>query len=580
VKRLVLAIALLLAPATAAAQMGPSPSKPSGPTRSGPTQQKTVGPRAGAGDDEDQRLQVIQRTEPQAQVPADPLEVTPELKERIGSDHDGSPPSPTGTTQRTFNGVYQETKGDYRLRLLPPFYLEHTRGLRGAEAGYGLPTGEDTESLYGLVYYRRRSPNTDADVLFPLAWRVREKQSHLFVFGPIAHREAPDEHDNWLAPAFFQGSRKTGGYFHTPFLLTTSRWDTEGAFTLTGPYFRDRTGTDVDWGVAPLFFRGDNGNFDGARKTYTLIPPLLFFNREKELEESRLTVVGPVISRSNPKRGIFDVAPLFFHIWGKPDTGGVKESHTTLFPLFHYGTSPDQSLFVVPGYLRRTTPTVDTMITPLFTHSTTRNGATSLTALGPILPLYWNYVDKDIGFRWNAVWPLFYNHNGPAGFGYWNPLFGHFEEYGRSRTTWVAPSLVVTSDVNGWGVDLYPVAFVGREKKSSHSVLAPVLWDFASERSRSSVVFPFYWRFANTEEGSITQVSLNTLYREKRVAGGIDWQFHFLPLFSVGDTPNGHWWNLLFGLAGYDRSGSYARIKAFWIPIPVSGPSERQQAQN
>jgi len=62
---------------------------------------------------------------------------------------------------------------------------------------------------------------------------------------------------------------------------------------------------------------------------------------------------------------VFDVAPLLFSIKGKPQSGGVRESHLTLFPLFHYGTSPEQSLFVIPGYLRRVTKTADTMITPL-----------------------------------------------------------------------------------------------------------------------------------------------------------------------------------------------------------------------
>jgi hypothetical protein len=570
----------LLATASALAQPRP-PGGGGQPTRSSPTQQRNVGPRSGqtsgddqGGDDEDQRLQVLQRTEPQAQVPADPNEVTPELKVRIGSDHDGSPASPTGTVTKSYFPYYQESKGDYRLRLLPPFYLEHTRGIStGKEQGYGIPVGEDTESLYGMIYYRRRSPNVDADVLFPLAWRVRDRENNTFVLGPFAHREAPNEHDNWLAPVVFQGSRKDGGYFHTPLLLTTSHWGAEGAFTMVGPYFRDRTGTDVDWGIAPLFFRGDNGNVDGARNTYTVIPPLLFYNKEKELEETRTTIIGPVISRSTPKRGVFDVAPFFFHIWGKPETGGVRESHTTLFPLFHHGTSPDQNLFVVPGYLRRTTPSVDTMLTPLYSHSTTRNGATSLTAIGPLAPLYWSFADKDTGYRWTAFWPLFYNENGPEGFGYWNPLFAHFEKFGRSRTTWIAPTTVISSDVNGWEVDVHPITYLGRDKDSTHTVLAPVFWDFASPRGRTTITFPVYWRFADSSDGSVTQVALNTLYREKRVAGGIDWQFHLLPVFSIGDSPDGHWWNLLFGLAGYDRSGSYARIKAFWIPITVDSPS-------
>ena len=96
-------------------------------------------------------------------------------------------------------------------------------------------------------------------------------------------------------------------------------------------------------------------------------------------------------------RSIFDVAPFYFHIVGKPETGGVVEEHTTLFPFFHYGYSEDESLFVLPGYLRRTTKTVDTMLSLVYSHATTRSGATSMTAAGPIVPLWFDYHDKDIG---------------------------------------------------------------------------------------------------------------------------------------------------------------------------------------
>ena len=60
---------------------------------------------------------------------------------------------------------------------------------------------------------------------------------------------------------------------------------------------------------------------------------------------------------------------------------------------------------------------------------------------------------------------------------------------------------------------------------------------------------------------------------QKHVAGGTDWQFHLLPIFSYGEDPNGYFWNVLFGMAGFQRTGSYARVKAFWLPIQVSGPS-------
>lgn len=520
--------------------------------------------------------------EPTAEVPEDPLEVPEPLRAKIGTDYDGMPPSPEGELTRTFiPPYYAERKGDYRLRLVPPLYLEHTRGLDPA-TGESTPE-TDRQSLTALLYYQRRSPKLDADVVFPAFWRVRDRQNHVLVLGPFAHRKAPGEHDNWVAPLFFQGKRRDGGYFHSPALLTTSHWRPEGAFTLVGPYFRDRTGSDVDWGIAPFLFRGDNGNIDGARKTYTLIPPALFFHRQRELDESSLTVAGPVIAESNPKRSMFHVAPLFFSIRGKPETGGVRESHTTLFPLFHYGYEPDKSLFVVPGYLRRVTKTTDTMITPFYSRATTRSGATSTSVVGPIVPIYYRSVDTDIGYDGLGVFPFYFGSSSPKGRTLLTPLFGRFESYNVSRTYWLFPTTTYTRDLHGWELDVHPLLYLGRDKSSSHTVVAPVFWDFASPKGRTTIGFPLYWRFADTTEGTVTQIAANTLYRERRVPGGTDWEFHLLPLFSYGQSPAGYWWNVLFGLAGFDKEGATSKVKALWIPITVSSgaaasPPERSTA--
>jgi hypothetical protein len=574
---------LLAAPGAEAQMRPPGGGGPGGqgggPTQTRPTRNKPVGPQRGAGDDDDpQGPSPSSRPggEPTAQAPQDPLAVPDAIKEKIGTDDPGDPPQPEGKLERSYLPLYEERKGDYRFRLVPPLYLEHTRGLDPATGATTEKT--DRESLFALLYYQRRSPKIDADVIFPAFWRVRDRQNHVLVLGPLAHREAPHEHDNWLAPLYFEGHRKDGGYFHAPPLLTTSQWDEKGAFTLVGPYFRDRTRRDVDWGIAPFVFHGDDQDVEGARKRYTLIPPLLYFHRTRELDENELTVIGPVVSESNPKRDIFDVAPFLFTIRGKPESGGVKESHTTLFPFFHYGTSPEKNLFVIPGYLRRVTPTTDTIITPFYSHATTRNRATSLTLVGPVLPFYYRRTDVDVGEDGLGVFPFFYRSFSPKGRSFLVPLFGRFESYNVSRTFWVFPNLVYTRDVHGWETDLHPIVYVGRDRDSSHTVLAPFFWDFASKKGRTTVGFPLYWRFADTTDGTVTQVTANTLYRERRVSGGTDWQFHFLPVFSYGQSPSGYWWNLFFGLAGYDRDGPTTKIKAFWLPITVSSGPDRNTA--
>jgi hypothetical protein len=528
-------------------------------------------------DDEDR--QPLLRAEPEIAPPQDPLAISPETRAQIGSDWDGRPPSAEGLSSTRWFPFYERTVGDSRLRLLPPFLIESTRGLSDPSRGlYGVPKAEDTEGLYGLLYYRRRSPKLDMDVVFPPVWRVRDGDNHVVVAGPVVHREAPGEHDNWVAPLFFEGERKDGGYFHSPVLLTTSHWSSSGAFTLVGTYFRNRSGRDVDLGVAPFFFHGDNGNIEGGRKTYTLVPPLLFYHGEHEIDSSATTVAGPVIVQSDPKRNVVDVAPLFFHIEGKPQSGGVRESHTTFLPLFHYGYSPDSSLFVVPGYYRHVTKTYDTMLTPFFSRADSRNGATTLTAAGPVVPLWWNYTDRDLGVHAWAIAPLFYHSESPAGHDWLTPLVGRFETYGESRTWWVFPTLQLSSDRHGWSDALHPIVYLGRSDDASHTVVAPVFWDFADKKGRTTVGFPVYWRFADSSDDSVIQVALNTVYLQKRVAGGTDWQFHFAPLFSYGENPTGYWWNVLFGLAGYSRDGQNSQVRALYLPINL-GPSSAKVAR-
>jgi hypothetical protein len=581
-----LALAVLGASSTAAAQ-GLGGSRGGGNRQ----QPKAQQPRAPTPEEEEEvHNAYVRASEPEIAPPSSPLSVSPEISERIGSDYAAGPPSPEGPLRRSIEfPFYVERRGDYRLRLalIPPLLIEQTRGLRDpSQDRYGVPRATDTEGLYGMVYYQRTSPKLDMHVVFPGFWHVHERDEHgaptndVVVAGPLVHREAPFENDNWLAPLVFEGARKDGGYIHMPLLLTTSHWGEKGAFTLVGPYFRERTGSDVDLGVAPFFFHGDNGSIDGNRRVYTLIPPLLTYHSVHELDSSTFTLIGPVISKSDTKRDVFDVAPLYFHIRGKPETGGVVEEHTTLLPFFHYGRGPDQSLLILPGYYRRVTKNADTLLSIFgYSHAETHNGATSLTAAGPIVPVYWTYRDTELGVHAFALAPFFYNSSSPAGHDWLTPLVGHFETYAQTRTTWVFPTLTLNTNTHGWENDLHPLVYVGRNGDASHTVVAPFFWDFASPEGRTSIGFPFYWRFAEGRDQSVLQVAANSVYIQKRVVGGNDWQFHFAPLFSYGEDPRGYFWNVLFGLAGYSHHGTETQTRVFWIPFDGTSAPLSQTAR-
>ena len=133
-------------------------------TQSSPTKSNTVGPRNPEPTQEDEeeevRSQVTQRTEPSLPLPANPLAISPELHARIGSDAEGATPSPYGSLRRSFFPYYEESRGDYRFRMVPPLWLEHTRGLP-TEAGSGCLTGGPgfpSLGSPGSVISRRRDP--------------------------------------------------------------------------------------------------------------------------------------------------------------------------------------------------------------------------------------------------------------------------------------------------------------------------------------------------------------------------------------------------------------------------------------
>jgi hypothetical protein len=79
-----------------------------------------------------------------------------------------------------------------------------------------------------------------------------------------------------------------------------------------------------------------------------------------------------------------------------------------------------------------------------------------------------------------------------------------------------------------------------------------------------------FWRFSSEKE--VSQLVGNVYYHEKKIStGGSDWEVHVFPAFSYGETPDGHWWNVLYGLAGYTKRGSTVKVRTLWIPITVSG---------
>ncbi len=500
-------------------------------------------------------------------LPADPLALRHRVRTKIGTDllpEDQERGRGTeAETERQFYGLwYSETSQDYSLKLAFPVWAERRM------PSLTEPRRPDRASLYGGLYYQRRSAERADDVLFPLAWNLRDltAKSRTTVVGPFVNRRAPQESDDWLAPLYFTGSREVGGYTVIPPLLTVLTSGRSGGFNLVGPAYCSwkggqqcdtRTAQSIDFGVAPLYFYGQD-----ARKKYELIPPLLHYYGYDDTDRSYVNVWGPYYRERTKSRELLHVLPFYWSIWGE------QERHTTLFPFFHYGhRGARESLLVTPLFLNHTNEAGEqTLVTWGYARHRGR------TQLDMITPLFWHYQDPTIGEDMKLLFPFYYSKTSPrednlALFPFW----GNFERFGIRETTFITPLFQHTTHLRGWSTNLHPILYLGRNASQSHTVVAPFFWDFVGRESRATVGFPIFWRFSDATE--VTQLVGNVFYHEKKRKNGLDWQIHVFPVFSYGETPDGHWWNVLYGLAGYTRQGELTRLRTLWIPITLSEPA-------
>ncbi len=485
-----------------------------------------------------------------AQLPENPNKIPKKLKKKLGSDYDKDEVRAREIVHRYYGLYYEERGKDYSLRTVPPLWFDRR-------------DGDDHEAIYGLNYYRRRSPKVDADVVFPLYWNMRHGQTRTTVVGPVMHQSSPQGHATWVAPLVFEGSGPGGEeYLHIPPLLSFNYRTNDSGYNMTGPVFcrwrggarcDGRTAAEIDYGIAPLYFYGrDEGS------EYEIIPPLLHYYKYEEEGQRELSIWGPVWRRSSRDGGSLNVFPFFWHSWGE------DAQSTTVLPLFHYDRSGASRTLATPLFVDHVGEEGDhTFATWLYARHRGR------TELDMVTPLFWRYADPDIGLSRIVVPPFFYRNTSPRSDDIAIlPFYGRFERHGISTTQWFTPLVRHETNLTGWRFNLFPVLHMGRDYEDTHFVFAPIVWDFKQAKARQTVVFPLFWRFTD-EEGTAMLVG-NTYYGSKRVRGGQDWQFHFFPLFSYGETPNGHWWNVLYGLAGHTQEGTLSKMRLGYIPITLS----------
>jgi len=113
--------------------------------------------------------------------------------------------------------------------------------------------------------------------------------------------------------------------------------------------------------------------------------------------------------------------------------------------------------------------------------------------------------------------------------------------------------------------------FEDRRKLKLTRVAFPLYWDVHNQKAeRRTVVFaPLFWR-DRTKQSTMTGV-LNFVWHKGKIKGNPFWTFRIFPLLGFGrpPSPEGAYWSVLGGLAGWRRQGRTKQLKIFWIPFNV-----------
>jgi hypothetical protein len=462
--------------------------------------------------------------------------------------------------------------------VLPPFMYERQRA-------------NEAVGLFPLFFYRQSPLSTELaippyylqrgpanwDVLFPLFWWYRGEGHHTWIVPPVWSHESSDGFDFGIAPFVMTGRHHDRHYTLIPPLLTVDWGDEHERFTFAALFWRVQERFAEHWGLFPLLWA------ENTESTSYVIQPPFFFRFENRDEGTTLTVVPPFYHRDEPTGSYFGVPPLFHH------NSGPGHTSTTIFPLLtHYSESADVTRLVAGGLVWWWRDHGDeTLVTPFYQRF---RGATEMDA---VAPFFFSVRDPRTGYSALAIPPLVWHFEDPASsVTAVLPFYANIEQRGRSstwitplvanhrdlerndETTWVFPTIQISRWHNGDAVNIHPIWYYESVPDHRFTVFAPLYFDFEffeGTRNRYTVVAPFFWRF---REGNTTSTLVFNVYHRERVrSDGSDWEFHFAPFFSYGESSRGdHWWKVFFGLAGYERRGPYGITTLFYVPFQTDGP--------
>ncbi len=436
--------------------------------------------------------------------------------------------------------------------IWPIFYRSTKFGWAAPMFGSFEIADPDNKSSFGalaFVYWWKRSPSRDRDVLFPVLFSTRSPERAFTYAVPLTFYWREKDDKTWLVlPLLYANQTKKGG----------------ALYSLIGYHTRD--GDESTGALFWLYWFGSNS---GNQSGYNIFFPAVWsFHSAND----NTTVAGPLVHVRRKTWSFNTLIPLW---WSGGDTA-KGEAFRTLLPVFYWerANHDKRSLWVTPigGYsrddvqgsrtlvllplifIRRDRTSALHIITPAFIRyrSGDAGSTTNLVALlaywrkdatgstTAFFPLFWRFRDEATGTTATAIVPLVGYRSGPAesswfaGLGLW--------PYHRTFTGQAGGD-------PGWSAGAFPLAFFGERGASGHGVVFPLFWHFAGADKATTVLFPIFYRHRDRHETSTGMLPLVFWGHDDR---GASYVVQFPLFWHFADDRQG--WSTTVTPLGYHHS--------------------------
>lgn len=404
-----------------------------------------------------------------------------------------------------------------------------------------------------------------AHALWPLTWELGTEKNYL---GPLITNETVGESSRLtIRPILFSydsaeetydfvyplgRSTKDKSYFIPMYMRFESEEKSETALF---PFFFGHNKGKEYWGCFPLY--GKLYGRLGRDEMGFFLWPLYSYTVDKGA--TKTNVLWPIFAAYSGEEEGFKAWPLY----GTHKREGERTSTFFLWPFFLSKQTdldtddPKDTLYVVPFYMRTTSPTVTsyTVMWPLFSYFRTPH----MTKISAPWPFYTKVEGEDE--RGVSSFPFYYHHeteDSSTTYVAW-PLYKKSTRPDMSEQRYYLLSRHIEDD-RGTFLNIWPF-FEYRGSEEQVSFFFPSIIPYRSA-AFDRIARPLITLYEYRRKGDLqlTNLVYGLYTKEKK---GDSWKRRFAFLFELKKEPEGYGFELLSGLFGVDAR----TVKLFFIPI-------------